>query len=220
MKKLFFLAATLVAALTINAEVIYDWAGKVGSTTIESETNKIEESTGKYNKDTEVAALKFSSSYKSEIKDGDGNPVLDGGGNKTYNYNYITIAPAAGGFKKGDVLKFAAFYNTNSTKEVKLWILDNDENELFLSGNVVNGRDEGSAPTEGTYTFAADIASVRVARNGGSALFISALSVERGSGTAIDNTEAEIKAVKTFENGQLIIIKNGVKYNATGAVIE
>lgn len=35
--------------------------------------------------------------------------------------------------------------------------------------------------------------------------------------TAITNTEVEAKAVKVFENGQLIIIKNGVKYNALGA---
>ena len=32
----------------------------------------------------------------------------------------------------------------------------------------------------------------------------------------ISNTEVESKAVKFFENGQLVIIKNGVKYNALG----
>ena len=37
--------------------------------------------------------------------------------------------------------------------------------------------------------------------------------------TAIDNTAVESKAVKFFENGQLVIIKNGVKYNALGAEI-
>jgi hypothetical protein len=40
------------------------------------------------------------------------------------------------------------------------------------------------------------------------------------TGTAIENTEAEVKTVKTFENGQLIIIKNGIKYNATGAIVK
>lgn len=33
----------------------------------------------------------------------------------------------------------------------------------------------------------------------------------------ISNTEVENKAVKFFKNGQLVIIKNGVKYNALGA---
>jgi len=37
--------------------------------------------------------------------------------------------------------------------------------------------------------------------------------------TAIENTAIEGKAVKSFENGQLVIIKNGVKYNALGAEI-
>lgn len=35
--------------------------------------------------------------------------------------------------------------------------------------------------------------------------------------TAISNTAVESEAVKLFENGQLVIIKNGVKYNALGA---
>ena len=34
--------------------------------------------------------------------------------------------------------------------------------------------------------------------------------------TAIDNTIAGEKAVKVIENGQLVIIKNGVKYNVLG----
>lgn len=38
--------------------------------------------------------------------------------------------------------------------------------------------------------------------------------------TALDNTAEEVKAVKTFENGQLVIIKNGIKYNATGAIVK
>lgn len=38
--------------------------------------------------------------------------------------------------------------------------------------------------------------------------------------TAIDNTTIAEKAVKVIENGQLVIIRNGVKYNAVGAVIE
>ena len=35
--------------------------------------------------------------------------------------------------------------------------------------------------------------------------------------TALSNTAVESKTVKFFENGQLVIIKNGVKYNALGA---
>lgn len=35
--------------------------------------------------------------------------------------------------------------------------------------------------------------------------------------TAVDNTVDNAKAIKTIENGQLVIIKNGVKYNVLGA---
>lgn len=42
----------------------------------------------------------------------------------------------------------------------------------------------------------------------------------KASATAIDNTVVSEKAIKMFENGQLIIIKNGVKYNTLGSVIE
>jgi hypothetical protein len=41
----------------------------------------------------------------------------------------------------------------------------------------------------------------------------------KSEATAIDNTEAEVKAVKAIENGQLVVIKNGVKYNVLGNVI-
>ena len=38
--------------------------------------------------------------------------------------------------------------------------------------------------------------------------------------TAIDNSDAEVKSVKFFENGQLFIEKNGVIYNAQGAIVK
>ena len=38
--------------------------------------------------------------------------------------------------------------------------------------------------------------------------------------TAIDNVEAEQTTVKRFENGQLVIIRDGVKYNAIGAIVK
>ena len=41
-----------------------------------------------------------------------------------------------------------------------------------------------------------------------------------GAPTALDNVVEEGKVVKRIENGQLIIIKNGVKYNALGAEVK
>ena len=45
------------------------------------------------------------------------------------------------------------------------------------------------------------------------------ITAEEVSATAINNTTDEIKTFKKIENGQLVIIKNGVRYDATGAVI-
>ena len=38
--------------------------------------------------------------------------------------------------------------------------------------------------------------------------------------TAIDNTNDEIKAVKVIRNGQLIIVRDGVEFNAQGAIVK
>lgn len=40
-----------------------------------------------------------------------------------------------------------------------------------------------------------------------------------GGETAISNTEATVKAVKTIKNGHLIIERNGVNYNANGQIV-
>lgn len=45
------------------------------------------------------------------------------------------------------------------------------------------------------------------------------ITIEKIIGAAIENTNVEAETVKFFENGQLIIIKNGVRYNAQGAVV-
>ncbi len=42
----------------------------------------------------------------------------------------------------------------------------------------------------------------------------------KAGATAISNTAAEAKAVKFFENGQLIIMMNNVKYNAQGQIVK
>ena len=41
--------------------------------------------------------------------------------------------------------------------------------------------------------------------------------IEQLQGEGVENVSVDAKAVKRFENGQLVIIKNGVRYNALGA---
>lgn len=46
------------------------------------------------------------------------------------------------------------------------------------------------------------------------------ISASEHTATAVENVAAEIKAIKRIENGQLVIIKNGVRYNAVGAIVK
>ena len=41
-----------------------------------------------------------------------------------------------------------------------------------------------------------------------------------GINTAVENVAVKHNASKVLENGQLFIMKNGVKYNAIGSVVE
>ncbi|MBQ7997220.1 MAG: hypothetical protein IJ249_06075 [Paludibacteraceae bacterium] len=43
------------------------------------------------------------------------------------------------------------------------------------------------------------------------------LVMDKGESQALEHTAVEAKTVKTIENGQVVIIKNGVRYNALGA---
>ena len=45
-------------------------------------------------------------------------------------------------------------------------------------------------------------------------------SLSQGPGTALENATVVIKSIKKIQNGQLIIEKGGVQYNAQGAVIK
>ena len=71
------------------------------------------------------------------------------------------------------------------------------------------------------YTFEAgktyDIIGVVSAYKGNPQVYF--ISAVEATETAIDNTNSDAKVVKFFENGQLVIIKNGVRYNAQGAVV-
>ena len=50
-------------------------------------------------------------------------------------------------------------------------------------------------------------------------ILIGAYRGEEPSWEALETVNGAVKAVKTFENGQLVIIKNGVKYNVLGTAL-
>ncbi|MBO4454343.1 MAG: discoidin domain-containing protein [Paludibacteraceae bacterium] len=54
----------------------------------------------------------------------------------------------------------------------------------------------------------------------GGELFIDNVYFYKPSATAIDNTVEAVKVQKMIENGQLIIIKNGIRYNVAGQMVQ
>ena len=90
-------------------------------------------------------------------------------------------------------------------EEVKLTVTPVEEYKI--AAVTVNG--EAIAAVEGAYSFIMPAAAAAV-----SATFV------KDTASALDNTEAEVKAVKVVRDGQLLILKNGVLYNAQGAVVK
>ena len=81
---------------------------------------------------------------------------------------------------------------------------------------------DNSVTGVGFYQFSGTLAAHKAYAtiNGGAAYAPKRLRFVFNIATDIDNTDAAIKSIKRIENGQLIIIRNGVKYNAAGQVVK
>ena len=87
-----------------------------------------------------------------------------------------------------------------------LWNV-NEEYTCLIKGSNINPAVADAVYTDCTITLVVDYENVSVK------LLIAT------EGSALENTQVTEKAIKVIENGQLIIIKNGVRYNALGAVL-
>ena len=87
MKKIFFFAATMLAAISMNAQqAVYDWKTEVGTTTMSGTTVK---ETVKVH-GTAIDCISLKNGFINE-----GVPTE----------NYVEIAPASGSFQIGDIVK-------------------------------------------------------------------------------------------------------------------
>lgn len=224
MKKIFFFAATMMAAMTINAAV-YDFESlefAESDLTVTNGTVSYNEGKGYY-----------------EVKNTAGETVV------------LTIAqiPNVEFSYKNTAVKTA--FKVSSTKYIQM---DGDQRDLTIKnlsigdkitltvaskGSTANSFEDGDKGTgltgcvwlSGNKTQAAKsdelvfedvtvqaIASTVIIRTTAGGYCLSKINIENA--TANENVTAEVKAVKSIENGQLVILKNGVKYNALGTVIE
>ena len=148
-------------------DVIYDWAGEIGTTVLGA--TGVEVSTVKIHTNTDaVPAIKFGSSF-----------VYDEG-------KWIAIKPAEGGFHAGDVLSVAVvFNNADDTKYAQIDLrAANGDTRIWLSdsASTINGRTSAAEPIVQTYTLEADQDSLFLGRYGNTGMFVTMLKVVREGG--------------------------------------
>lgn len=230
MKKFFFFAAALVAAATINAQT-YGFDGRDGSLGTQIYAEGVEANSLIQNRDNITLNETDATAHKYEVKITTGGECSFTMGGvsfwyknsndgttayKTYgtyiqpngNKRKVTIPVIAGATIKigvQDDVTVAAEGASEATIALKAWGAEKD---------VLN-----------TITPAAGVAEIVIWSDLRDEAFTAAkfklgAIIYDGLPQAIDNTAVEAKATKYMENGALVIVKNGVKYNALGAVIE
>lgn len=230
MKKIFFFAAALVAAATINAET-YDfstYATESDWVISEATKNTAESKEDKLVYDIKggveaVVSPKGAENIQFTIKNGSDKA-------KAFNINLGNSFEFGG---KNGVIKLSGVQvgaNIQLVVAAKGGTAANFEDAAgaYPKGAIALSKDL-TAPAKGsdgadekgyvwvTLEYQATSANVEIKEFAGG-YRIKSMTI--GGETAIDNTNAEaVKAVKYMENGQLVIEKNGVKYNALGAVI-
>ena len=218
MKKIFLFAAAVVAAMTVNAASFTGFDGRGGDLgaqiaagLFQNQVNVTlaETSTGKYSvRNTEAGELSFTAGGVKFIGS-DQNAAKDI--YKTYN-TYIqpngarrsVIIPTVAGEKvligvQDDITFAVEGAAEGASVDFAGWGTDKDVlNTLTATGSQIVLWSDDRAETPVAQKFKLGV-------------------VLPAGAQGVENVDAAAKAVKTFENGQLVIIKNGVKYNALGA---
>ncbi len=225
MKKIFFFAAALVAAATINAETYdfskyateADWIVKSATknATETKEDKLVYDITGGAEA---VVSPKGAENIQFTIKNGEdkkkaivinlGNSFEFGGKNGIIKLSGVQIGASIKlvvAAKGGTAANFADAAGTYPT------------GAIAVSTDLTCPAKGSEGYIWKTLEYQATAAEVKIKEFTGG-YRISSLTI--GGETAINNTAVEAKATKYMENGALVIVKNGVKYNALGAVIE
>ena len=201
-------------------------AGAVQSGNITAEGTAVLDQSAKYNSNsTACTVISFPNSYSSTKNDV-----------TTYCYAEVSVE---GGFKAGDSLTiqpFTAMSNADFTGGSKYANIEfravNGEEvaaAVNLTGSaagaltVTDGHEEAGDPKTFGYVFTVDCDAFRLSRQGGTRINLLSMSVVRlvkkengGTSTDLHSLEQAVKAVKMMENGQVVILRDGVKYNILG----
>ena len=214
MKKFFLFAAAAIAAMTVNAKV-YNFAG-ITADQITTDGTK-----GTYTMDgVEIPSV-------SQPDGVDINVTLAGQDGLVINYTQ------SAGKSKDNILKFAENYMQADGKNVILTFSNvtpgqtislvvsakGSTDAVFTALSGATGSDQTVTKIDKvadyvTVSFTALSDKVEIKETAGGYRIVSATV---GAAQGFENADAAVKAEKFYRNGQLIIRKNGVEYNALGA---
>lgn len=239
MKK-FFLLVAAVAALTVNAQTVVELADVANyidfqalSVSDPAMTSAVITSTAPYTLANGTVLTGFAKSDGTEaenkwnVKEGYNTTMPTPTWNGVDSLNAGTMFRAASGttialgsFTTTADGKLTVYLQPNgdSDRGVSLSVYGGEPVEFKASGVKINGIRPAYAAefdlAAGSYD-AGDVVIKLIVNTSN----IFGVAIQNMQTQAIDNVEAGVKTVKTFENGQLVIIKNGVKYNALGVAL-
>ena len=242
MKKIFLFAAAVVAAMTINAQepnvvVLSEVANYIDFQALSVSDPAMTQATITSTAPYELAN---GSVLKGFLKSD--NTEAENKWNVKESYNTTMPTPTwqnVDSLKAGTMFRAASgttielgAFTTSAEGGLAVFYQPNGDSErgveVYVYGELVEGTDltgsgakiDGIRPAyagfitlpAGSYD-AGDVVIKLVVNTSN----IFGVSIEKLQAQGVENVKDAVKAVKTFENGQLVIIKNGVKYNALGA---
>jgi hypothetical protein len=231
MKKFFLFAAAIIAAMTVNAAV-WDIAENPANTTmlfnalnpVIANATVNQKQTGDNPPKDYVEVVNDQAGVEASV-DFEHFPMkITYTNSKDVNKKFFRIYPTyfqidAKGTKLiitcnvGDEI---SFYSKSYTKDLAFFITGADQDVIEFKSNEVDKKVSVKA-TETEVIFDTKIPAEDQDHSSYAQSYQFVKFEVAGGSQAIENVESTEKAVKYFENGQLVIIKNGVRYNALGA---
>ena len=241
MKKIFLFAAAMFAAVTVSAQnvvVLSEVANYIDFQALSQSdaemTKKTITSTDTYTLANETILKGFQKSDGSEaanswnVKTGYNTTMPTPEWNGVDSLKAGTMFRAGsgttldlGGFTTSAAGKLVVYFQPNgdSDRGISVTIGTADPIEYAKSGTKINNiRPAYAAEFDlAAGTYAAGDVLIKVITNTSN---IFGVRIDNLVLSSTSNLSATVKAAKVIENGQLIIIKNGVRYNALGAMVK
>lgn len=228
MKKLFALVAVLAMVASASANVLWteNFVKDGESTYVDKKlfedkwpyANQWFEKGFFQNEYSDVKSYSCSIRNKKVLSTDEKNSIgLYFGANKTADQCYVTFSGSIFTAAEGNYLVFTmSSPEQGSAAEDVTPIIEINEKAVNVAG--VNVPENGACTVFGVALPAGDIKSLKISYNSlKSQKFITSLQITDEMPQAIENVFAGKKVTKTIENGQMVMIIDGVRYNAMGA---